>query len=238
MQKIQAQAAAAEKLKPKVTYDFGDDDEDDYTSADLTAGLAEQGLMNIIPGPLSVVEQTNLYDADDYKKMEADTDVSGFEFGFNPGSGTLGSNEVTTGLEGLDGDSLANKGVTNLFDISPSTDDGSGSDYNDTGVVYDRAGNAHATQADADASNKQIDNALAFSNFSDAEKQFGVGYGEGQVDPSLLGRLQMILIMLIILAVARLRLILLFQMALAHLLTLVLLQWIWFLNTIKRVMLY
>ena len=87
-------AAAAEKLKPKVTYDFGDDDEDDYTSADLTAGLAEQGLTNIIPGPLSVDAQVAQYTADDYKKMEDDTAVSGFEYGFNPGSGTLGSNEI------------------------------------------------------------------------------------------------------------------------------------------------
>ena len=170
MQKIQAQAAAAEKLKPKVTYDFDDlfdDGEDDYTSADLTAGLAEQGLTNIIPGPLSVDAQVAQYTDDDLEKMRNDTDVSGFEFGFNPGSGTLGSNEVTTGLEGLDGDSLANKGVTNLFDTSPS--DGSGYDYDDTGVVYDRVGNAHATQADADASNKQIDNALAFSSMGDYE---------------------------------------------------------------------
>ena len=94
------------------------------------------------------------------------------------GSGTQIVDPIITGFEDLNGDSFEGKGVTNLFDTSNATD--SNATVVPT-VFYDRVGNEHATQADADASNEQIEKALAFSLLSDSEKQFGVGYGDDYV---------------------------------------------------------
>ena len=94
------------------------------------------------------------------------------------GSGTQIVDPIITGFENLSGDSFEGEGVTDLFATSNATDSNA---IEVPTVFYDRVGNEHATQADADASNEQIEKALAFSLLSDSEKQFGVGYGDDYV---------------------------------------------------------
>jgi len=194
------------------TYDFGDDDDDDYTSADLAADLAEQGLTNIIPDSLSVAEQINLYDDNDYQNMADDTAVSGAEYvanadpntGINTIDTLFSDSDIAQPFQAFNNPSVGGFGPSSNFDL-------------DTGVI--EQGNTYGAMADGsnliksllpgggmeyriiDPSGSSITN--RFDNFQDAigfatgtstfdgigdtdtSVGYSVGYGDGQVDPGL-----------------------------------------------------
>ena len=192
------------------TYDFGDDDDDDYTAANLADDLAALGLTNITPGPLSVDAQINLYDDDDYQNMTDDTAVSGAEYvanadpntGINTIDTLFSDSDIAQPFQAFNNPSVGGFGPSSNFDL-------------DTGVI--EQGNTYGAMADGsnliksllpgggmeyriiDPSGSSITN--RFDNFQDAigfatgTSTFGgigdtdtsVGYGDGQVDPGLAG---------------------------------------------------
>ena len=103
--RLQAQAAAAEQMmadqaaqQAAVQQASLDAAFDDYTptAAELNAQLGAAGQTNLTDAQYAQpVDYSVTGSGQDYTTAaQADTDVSGFEYGFNPGSGTLGSNEI------------------------------------------------------------------------------------------------------------------------------------------------
>ena len=77
-------------------YNFDDDDEDyTPTSAELNAAITEAGGVNLTDSEYAEpVDFTKTNSGADFTTVaEADTDVSGFEYGFDPSSGTLASDD-------------------------------------------------------------------------------------------------------------------------------------------------